>query len=88
MFVPKSVYGLDHVAGLVAEGWDYWYAIHNHTLQRNGDRIALGRPTLSISDVQLTRNLAANQGLSIARVTNGFFTFSVEVEELSRMRSR
>jgi hypothetical protein len=88
MFVPKSVYGLDIVDELLAEGWDYWYAIHNHTLQQNGDRIALGNPTLSISDVHLSRNLAAGRGLRSARVTNGFFTFSVQADELSRMRSR
>jgi len=88
MFVPKSVYGFDVVVELVAQGWDYWYVIHNHTLQRNGDRVALGRPTLSISDVHLVGNLAADQGLRSARVTNGFFTFSVRADEFSRMRSR
>jgi len=88
MFIPKTVYGFDVVAELVAKGWDYWYAIHNHTLQWNGDRVALGRPTLSLSDVHLVRNLAADQGLSSARVTNGFFTFSVRAGEFSRMRSR
>ena len=87
MFIPKTVYGLDVVAELVATGWDYWYAIHNHTVQRNGDRIALGRPTLSLSDVQLVRSLAANQGLTSARVTNGFFTFEIRADEFSRMES-
>jgi hypothetical protein len=88
MFVPKSVYGLDVVAELVAQGWHYSYAIHNHTLQANGDRVALGDPTLSTSDVQLVRNLAAEQGLRSARVTNGFYTFSAKADEFSRMRSR
>jgi len=88
MFVPKSVYGFDVVAELVEEGWQYWYGIHNHTLQKNGNRVALGRPGLSTSDVQLVRSLAANRGLMSARVTNGFYTFSVLAEEFSLMRSR
>lgn len=88
MFPPKSVYGSDVVEQYVARGWRYWYVIHNHTLQRNGDRIALGNPTLSTSDVQLVRSLAAERGLESARVTNGFYTFSASAEEFSRMRSR
>jgi hypothetical protein len=88
MFPPKSVYGSDVVAKHVTQGWEYWYAIHNHTLQRNGDRVALGNPTLSTSDVELVRNLAAEQGLRSARVTNGFYTFSASAQEFSRMRSR
>ena len=88
MFIPKSVYGFDVVAELVAQGWEYWYGIHNHTLQRNGNRVALGNPTLSTSDVQLVRNLAADHGLRNARVTNGFYTFSAKAEEFSLLRSR
>jgi hypothetical protein len=88
MFPPKSVYGSDVVAQHVAQGWEYWYAIHNHTVQKNGARMALGNPTLSTSDVQFGRNLAAEAGLRSARVTNGFYTFSAGVQELSRMRSR
>ena len=88
MFIPKSVYGFDVVAEFVAQDWEYWYGIHNHTLQRNGDRVALGNPTLSTSDVQLVRNLAADHGLRNARVTNGFYTFSAKAEEFSLMRSR
>jgi len=88
MFVPKSMYGLDVVTELVDQGWEYWYTIHNHTLQRNGDRVALGRPALSVSDVQVLRSLAAEQGLKSARVTNGFYTFSAQADELSALRSR
>ena len=88
MFPPKSVYGSDVVRKHVAQGWEYWYAIHNHTVQRNGDRVALGNPTLSTSDVQLVRHMAMQEGLRSARVTNGFFTFSAEAKEFSRMRSR
>lgn len=88
MFVPKEVYGFDRASALVAEGWEYVYVLHNHTLQTNGDRIALGRPTLSVSDVHLTRNLVANRGLESARVTNGFYTFTVPAGQLPLMRSR
>jgi hypothetical protein len=88
LFIPKAVYGFDVAGDLVDQGWDYWYGIHNHTLQRNGDRLALGRPALSTSDVQLVRNLAADHGLRNARVTNGFYTFSASAEEFSLLRSR
>ena len=88
MYPPKSVYGFDVVDAYRAVGWRWIYALHNHTTQRNGDRLALGTPTLSTSDVQLTRGLAAERGLASARVTNGFFTFSVPASELARMRSR
>jgi hypothetical protein len=88
MFPPKSVYGFDVIEELVGDGWEYWYAIHNHTLQSNGDAIALGNPTLSTSDVQLTRGLMRDLGLRFARVTNGVFTFSASPEDVARMRSR
>lgn len=88
MFPPKSVYGFDVVDRYTSDGWTWWYALHNHTLQRDGDRLALGSPTLSTSDVQLTRNLAADGGLENARVTNGFYTFRVAADELARLESR
>lgn len=88
MFPPKSVYGFDVVDEYLADGWHYWYALHNHTLQRNGERLALGNPTLSTSDVQLTRGLVADRRLESARVTNGFYTFSVGADEIGRFRSR
>ncbi len=88
MFPPKSVYGFETVDTYLADGWRYWYALHNHTLQTNGDRLALGNPTLSTSDVQLTRSLVANRRLESARVTNGFYTFTVPGDELGRFRSR
>jgi hypothetical protein len=88
MFPPKTVYGFDVVDDYGARGWLYWYALHNHTIQRIADRLALGTPALSTSDVQLTRNLAAGSGLESARVTNGFFTYSVPSTELGLLRSR
>jgi hypothetical protein len=88
MFPPKSVYGFDVVADSVARGWVYWYALHNHTIQRNGDRLALGAPALSTSDAQLMQSLAEEVGLESARVTNGFFTYVVGAEQLTRLRSR
>lgn len=88
MYPPKSVYGFDLVDDYVARGWRYAYALHNHTLQKNGDRLALGAPALSTSDVQLTRSRVASAGLESARVTNGFYTYRAEAEDLGRLRSR
>jgi hypothetical protein len=88
MFPPKTVYGFDVVEELVADGWTYWYALHNHTLQSNGETIALGSPTMSTSDVQLTRGLMRDLGLLQGRVTNGFYTFVGSPQDLSQLRSR
>lgn len=88
MFVPKEFYGFDLVGDYLSDGWEYWYMIHNHTTQRNGSRLALGVPVPSTSDVRLIRWLAAELGLDSARVTNGLYTFSAAVEELSQFRAR
>ena len=88
MYPPKSVYGFDLVDDFVSRGWRYAYALHNHTTQRNGDRLALGTPALSTSDVQLTRSRVASAGLESARVTNGFYTYRASAEDLGRLRSR
>lgn len=88
MFPPKTVYGFDVVEDYMAKGWLYGYALHNHTTQPNGDLLALGNPTLSTSDVQITRNLVEDLGLEGARVTNGFYTFNLMAEELVHFRSR
>lgn len=88
MFPPKTVYGFDVVDEYRARGWRYRYALHNHTIQRNGERLALGTPALSTSDVQLTRSLASGAGLESARVTNGFYTYSVPSTKLELLRSR
>ena len=88
MFVPRGWYGFDFVGDYLSDGWAFWYVIHNHTTQQNGDRLALGHPGPSTSDVQLLRYLGAELGLQSARVTNGFFTFSASMEELSQFRSR
>lgn len=88
MFPPRAVYGMDIVDRYRADGWRYWYALHNHTLQKNGARLALGTPGLSTSDVQFMRSLAATRGLESARVTNGFYTFTAKASELNRLRSR
>jgi len=88
MFPPKEVYGFEIVDRFLAEGWSYWYAIHNHTVQRNGGLLALGVPAPSTSDVQLYRSLAETMGLESLRVTNGFYTFSAPVDELSALRAR
>lgn len=88
MFPPKAVYGFDVAEEYVTRGWQYWYVLHNHTIQRNGDLLALGSPALSTSDVQLMRSLATDARLQSARVTNGFYTFTAAANELDRLRSR
>ena len=88
MFVPRGFYGFDIVGEYLADGREYWYSLHNHTIQKNGSRLALGVPAPSTSDVQMFRMLADDLGLDSARVTNGFFTFSAGVEELGRFRAR
>jgi hypothetical protein len=88
MFPPKSVYGFDVVDAYRADGWRWAYALHNHTTQRKGERLALGAPALSTSDVQLARGLAAGRGLESARVTNGFYTFTIPAAELGLLKSR
>lgn len=74
MFPPKSVYGLEQARADVAAGWRLDVVLHNHTVQRRGDRVALGVPTLSTGDVSLFRNLVTDPGLAEAWVTNGVYT--------------
>lgn len=88
MFVPRGFYGFDVVEERLAEGWTFWYAIHNHTTQRNGERLALGVPVPSTSDVQLLRSLHGELGLDSVRVTNGFYTFRATVDDLRAFRAR
>lgn len=88
LFIPSSVYGFDVVDEYIRDGWSFWYTLHNHTLQRNGDRIALGVPVPSTSDVQIARSLVEARGMQRIRVTNGFYTFDAPATELSRFRGR
>lgn len=88
LFPPKSVYGFDVVDRYLERGWTFWYVLHNHTLLKNGSRLALGTPVPSTSDVQFARGLAEARGLQAVRVTNGFYSFEASVEELSRFRAR
>lgn len=88
MFPPKAVYGFDVVERMRALGWSYWYALHNHTVQRNEGLLALGVPVPSTSDVHLLRGLGQEAGLEEVRVTNGFFTFDAPVESLEPFRAR
>lgn len=85
LFPPSSVHGFEIVDEYVAEGWQYWYVLHNHTRQANG---ALGVPVPSASDVAFARRLAARSGLEGIRVTNGFYSFDATVAEISRFRGR
>jgi len=88
MFPPREVYGFEVVDRYLADGWSYWYAIHNHTVQKNGKLLALGVPAPSTSDVGLYRSLAEEMGMESLRVTNGFYTFSASVDELGSFRAR
>lgn len=84
-FPPSRVHGFDVVDRYVAEGWTYWYLLHNHTRQANGD---LGVPAPSTSDVRFVRALAAHRGLQRVRVTNGFHTFDAAVDDIAPLRER
>lgn len=88
MFVPRGWYGTDLVGEYLNDGWGIWYAIHNHTTQKNGDRLALGAPIPSTNDVQLNRALAVQLGLDSVRVTNGFYTFRASTGDMSQFRAR
>ena len=88
MFPPKEVYGFEIVRRFLAEGWSYWYSIHNHTVQKRGDSLALGIPAPSTSDVQFYRSLGKEMRLDSLRVTNGFYTFNGSINELGALRAR
>jgi hypothetical protein len=88
LFPPRAVYGFDVVDRFLEQGWSFSHVLHNHTLQRNGDKLALGVPVPSTSDVQLARNLAQSRGLESVRVTNGFHTFEASIEEMAGFRAR
>lgn len=88
MFPPRWAYGLDVVDRYRSEGWSYWYSLHNHTPQRNGELLALGVPVPSTSDVGLARALFEDRGMELVRVTNGFYTFSGTSEDLAAFRAR
>src|SRR5690606_16682245 len=81
---PRPAYGFEIVDTYLAQGWRYWYSLHNHTRQADG---TLGVPVPSTSDVHLARNLAESTGLERLRVTNGFYTFDAAVEDMARLRA-
>ena len=88
LFPPRAVYGFDAVDRYLDEGWQFAYALHNHTLQESDDRLVLGVPVPSTSDVSLLRGLARERGLRSVRVTNGFYTFEAPVDALADFRAR
>lgn len=88
MFPPGSFYGFDVADAHRAQGWNWAYVLHNHTLQDDDGSRVLGVPVPSTSDVELARVLAEQRGLESARVTNGFFTFRAQVRELVDFRAR
>ena len=86
--VPSGWYGTDLVGEYLNDGWGIWYVIHNHTTQKNGDRLALGAPVPSTNDVELNRSLAVQLGVDSVRVTNGFYTFRASTGDMSQFRAR
>ncbi len=88
MFPPKQLYGFDRVARDRAGGWELSVVLHNHTVQQNRGRPALGQPAPSSSDVALLRGLAADLGMAEARVTNGFYTVDVPAAQLAELETR
>lgn len=84
LFPPRTVYGFDQAAADVADGWTLELALHDHTVQRRGDRPALGMPSLSTNDVFLFRNKVADLGLRAAWVTNGVYTAEIPAADLDR----
>ncbi len=88
MFPPKGFYGFDEVEADVADGWSFWFLLHNHTVQMNQGELALGTPTLSTSDADLHRGLAERLGVGSARITNGFFTAEIPAEHFRLYNGR
>lgn len=87
LFPPKRVYGIDEARRDVAAGWRFVAHLHNHTVQRRGDRPALGTPAPSTNDVHLLRGVAGELGLEAAWVTNGVFTGEVPAAALARFHA-
>ncbi len=87
-FPPKSVYGIDEVEADVAAGWSYWAALHNHPIQRRAERLTLGVPVPSTSDVELLSELVARLGLREVWVTNGIYTGVVSAANLVKFSGR
>ena len=50
MFPPRPAYRTEIVDAYLAEGWRYWYSLHNHTRRANG---TLGVSVPSTSDVRV-----------------------------------
>jgi hypothetical protein len=88
LFPPKALYGFDRAEQDVADGWEFWFVLHNHTVQTNQGRPALGTPVPSASDVDLSRSLAEELGLQSIRVTNGFFTIDIPAPALAMYEGR
>lgn len=88
MFPPKDFYGFDEAERDIANGWEFWFVLHNHTTQKYNGNHALGTPTLSTSDADLHRGLAERLKLQSARVTNGFFTAEIPARAFDQYLGR
>lgn len=88
MFPHKSLYGIDRIERAIADGWELWAALHNHTVKEHRGRPRLGVPVPSTSDVDISRSVARDLGLRQVRVTNGFYTIEVDAAELGELQGR
>lgn len=85
-FPPKSLYGLDRIEQAIADGWELWVALHNHTVKEHRGRPRLGVPVPSTSDVDISRGVVRDLGLRQIRVTNGMYTIEVDAAELGELQ--
>src|SRR5690606_41452404 len=74
---PRPAYGFEIVDTYLAQGWRYWYSLHNHTRQADG---TLGVPVPSTSVLHLARNLAESTGLACLTITYVSVTYDVSVD--------
>ena len=88
MYPPKSVDGFREVERDVADGWRYLAALHNHTVQTRGGRLAPGAPAPNRRDVELFRRLDHKLELRAIRVTNGLYTGVVRTADLPTLHTR
>lgn len=89
MFPPKSLFlnSLDRIERAIADGWELWVALHNHTVTEHKGRPRLGVPVPSTSDVDVSRVIARNLGLRQVLVTNGLYTSEVDSTQLGELQS-
>ena len=88
LFLPRQFDGMKEAAAAVADGWQYWALLRNHTVRTLDGKPALGMPAPSTSDVELFRGLAKDVGLREVWITNGMYTGVVPSGNLGRFSVR